>query len=116
MSDRLTEWSDVKREFDRYEFTWPQFKIELVRPFATDWGPAGELASIRLSMWVRDTYNPERVAEVVTYRTVPFALPTEMFGRWLLAGIREVIDHEIRENFKQDGVVIFDPHKEGTRS
>jgi hypothetical protein len=113
MSDRLTEWSEVKREFDRYEFTWPQFKIELVRPFDPNFG---ELATIRISMWVRDTYHPERAAEIITTRAVPFGLPTETFPRWLLASIRDVIDHEIRENFKQDGVVIFDPHKEGTRS
>ena len=49
-ADRLSEWDQVKREFDRYEFTWPHFKIVLLQPFEKGWEPIAELAGIRISI------------------------------------------------------------------
>lgn len=112
MTDRITTFAELEREFSRIEFSMPGWRVSLVRP-AIDL--TYEAGSIVLEMFVSDSRTPGRTIPVTSMRSVPSGFPAERLPRFVFSAIRELAEHELREWFRVDGELVYDPHKEGTK-
>jgi hypothetical protein len=109
---RFETYEDVKREFDRLSFTWPGFTLELISP--SPWHQDGpDIGLLRVGMDVLDSRGSGQMIHVGQAAVVTQGMPAEVFPQFVFHHIFGLIRHEMQENWRQDGVLILDPHKEG---
>lgn len=62
-------------------------------------------------MDVLDSRGSGRIVNVGGVNLLPPVMDRDHFPRWVRQQIASLILHEVDENLRQDGVLIFDPHK-----
>jgi hypothetical protein len=99
-------WSskDIADYLDTVEYR-DNFKFEV---HDTDWeGPF-----IRILIKDKDNFNPDKEIDLGMNSFVCVSSAEEM-DRWLVNRLIRIESHEVRERFKRNGKVIFNPHAEG---
>lgn len=106
----------LRAELARYTYR-PGWEMSIeTRP--TDGWP-----ELRIQFTAIDSRDPSRWILIPTGQTIPVDLrypgpPSwrKDFGRWLRAALTRIEEHEAREWFRRDGVLVDDPHAGGRNS
>ena len=71
-----------------------------------------DMASVRLTTRTRNTYEPDNPTPILITHTypVPMHAPVSYFGPWLRECIHRTMMHEADEWFREDGIMVHDPH------
>lgn len=110
----------VLREFERWTFRMPGYRWELRPPMVGGFDTFG-LGTLVIFVETRNSYRPDEPTTVVSTHPVPATAP-EMIARcpaafheWLRRCVHATVTHEADEWLRQDGVMVFDPHRSETR-
>ena len=106
MSGELVSLENVEALFARYTWNMPGWTMSL------DVEPMMDAARVRLATRTRNTYEPDNPTPILIQHTfpVPMHAPIGWFGPWLRDCIHSALKHEADEWFREDGVMIHDPH------
>lgn len=118
MNDMIETYSDAEKAFARLAFTMPGYTMELRTPglgeYHETYGGA-LMPFLRVTVKTRDTYRPDDphlfTVQHMRRLFIPTPFPLDEFVRLIFHEIRSVLDHETKEWFRVDGIMVYDPHK-----